>query len=96
MPYVGMDPTPNREHPEQRPAGHEPTGPETWVREAIAEQEEHLKRIRPCQGIPLRAHRFAPHGRPDATGTIAGASLVSRCIACGVTETPEDYRRSRA
>jgi hypothetical protein len=69
-----------------------PDGPEKWVREAIAEQEEHLKRIRSCGGILGRSHAFRPHGRPGPDGSIPMVDVISRCIACGVTETPQDYR----
>jgi hypothetical protein len=66
------------------------TGPETWVPEAVAEQEEHLKRARPCQDT--QEHAYRDFGRPGRGGIIR-AALWRECLTCGVTETPEDYRK---
>lgn len=66
------------------------------IKAAIAEQEEYLKRNKSCMGVVGRAHRFAPHATPSLDGTLHGDALVSRCIACGVTETAQDYRDAAA
>lgn len=53
---------------------------------AIAEQEEHIKRVTSCGGVVGVAHSFRTHGTP-ATPLLTW----EQCIACGVTETSEDY-----
>lgn len=63
-------------------------GPEKWVRDAIAQQEEYLKRRRPCMGIPLRQHFYEEVG--DDPRLPHGAYRA--CSNCGVTETDEGYR----
>lgn len=62
------------------------TGPETWVPEAIAEQEEYIKRVHSCSG---------QLGLPHAWDRFAAAPGVyySACWRCRVAETPEDYAR---
>lgn len=67
---------------------------QTEIKEAIAEQEEYLKRRRSCMDVLGRAHRFEAHGTPGPDGTIRANAMVSRCITCGVTETAEGYRAS--
>lgn len=66
-------------------------GPEKWVPEAIAQQEEYLKRRRGCNGVSLVSHAFRDFGKPGPDGTIANALMWRACIVCGVTETNEDY-----
>ena len=58
-----------------------------WVQAAIAEQEEHIKRVSSCMGTLGRSHAFRPHGRPGTAG------VVMRCVVCGVTGSREDYER---
>lgn len=61
-------------------------GPEKWVPEAIAEQEEYIKRVHSCMGVLGTPHvwdRFA--AEPGV--------YYSACTRCRVTETPEDYAR---
>lgn len=60
-----------------------------WVREALAAQEEHIKRSTSCLGRMGRSHAYRPHGRPDRPDVV-----ISRCVGCGVTETSEDYDAS--
>lgn len=65
-------------------------GPETWVREAIAEQEEHIKRWRSCMDTLGRSHAYTTV-TPDSEGLKA----YRACRVCGVTQTREDYARMR-
>lgn len=53
---------------------------EAEIKEAIASQEEHIKRVTTCQGKPFYAHNWAP-----------GAGAWIECARCGVTKTPADY-----
>ena len=64
-----------------------------WVADALAEQEEYLKRQRSCSDVPGKPHAFRPHGRPSPDGSIANAALWSQCVACGVTASGADYAR---
>lgn len=82
-----------------RPDPNQPTleasdayvGPETWVREAIAEQEEYIKRWRSCRDILGRSHAYAVVAAvPSAPGSGA-VSTYRACTVCGVTETRADY-----
>lgn len=57
-----------------------------WVSEAIAQQEEYLKRRRACQDIPLRPHSF------DQFSVAPGAPTYRACFRCKVTETDADYQ----
>lgn len=77
--------------PEEQPQPQPEPGPELWVREAIAEQEEYIKRWRGCGGKPIR-HTFGPFGAPAQDGAIESAATWSACIVCGVTQTRADYR----
>jgi len=61
------------------------TGPETWVREAIAQQEEYIKRRRPC------AETGGDHSW-DWFSSRPGVR-VEMCWRCRVTRTDEDYQR---
>jgi hypothetical protein len=87
VPYVGMDNTHQPDQPNQ-PASRDDaarTGPEAWVREAIAQQEEHLARSRTCQGLDATGHSwdwFSP--RPGVR--------VEQCWRCRVTRTDDDYQ----
>jgi hypothetical protein len=69
-----------------QPTPEEETGPETWVPEAIAEQEEYIRRISSCTGVL---------GLPHAYERFAAASGVyyNACTRCRVTQTREDYER---
>lgn len=96
MPCIGMNTTPNDDQPTTDRTGD--TGPETWVREAVDQQEEYLKRIRPCgggTGILSRdggtPHAFRTFGKKSADGTIHHSTTYQACIVCGVTETDDDY-----
>jgi len=55
-----------------------------WIAEAIALQEEHIKRIGFCQGRTGQAHSF------DQFSTAPGKHH-RQCWRCGVTETPADF-----
>ena len=61
------------------------TGPEEWVREAIASQEEHIKRSRPCRGVVGTPHFWSEH--MNARTKVS----FEACTVCGVTRTPEGY-----
>jgi len=63
----------------------------TLVETAIAEQEEHIKRVTSCCGQVGRLHFFRAHGRPGPNGSISGSTMYSACITCGVTESRKDY-----
>lgn len=89
-----METSPEPRQP-QAPDQSETVGPETWVREAIAQQEEHLKRSRSCTEILGRAHTYRDFGQPDPDGTIAFTHTWRECLVCGVTETDTDYQSRR-
>lgn len=79
MPSIGMSTSQNT--PDQTP-GSPADG--SWVTEAIAEQEEYIKRIHSCMevvGTPHTYERFT--ARPGV--------YYSACTRCRVTETSEDY-----
>ncbi|MCA1841579.1 MAG: hypothetical protein LC792_00040 [Actinobacteria bacterium] len=59
---------------------------QTEIKEAIAEQEEYVKRFRSCQQTMGQSHRY---------DTPAGKTW-SRCTVCGVSETGQDYLRKLA
>lgn len=54
-----------------------------WVAEAIAAQEEHIKRSHSCTGRPCLPHRFVER---------AG---WRECESCGVTASNADYEKKR-
>lgn len=66
-----------------------PESPERWVYEAIAQQEEYLKRIRPCQDVPFQEHWW--ENRSPRPGVV-----IQACGICKVTRTDEDYQRKTA
>lgn len=63
---------------------------DNWVAEAIAEQEEHIKRVTSCKGVVGMAHSF------DTFSMGPSKAKVRKCWRCGVTETPEDYAKNIA
>lgn len=71
-------------------------GPEQWVPDAVAQQEEYLKRMAPCGGVRFREHTFRQFGVPDRNHRIAREHFYDACIACGVTRTDADYQRRLA
>lgn len=68
----------------REPIDGEPEGEETSVTDAIAAQEEHLKRSRACLDTLGRAHSF------DRFAAAPGA-FYRACTTCLVTETHADY-----
>lgn len=56
-------------------------GPEKWVPEAVAEQEEYIKRTKSCLDQLGLAHSW-------------DGGEIERCSRCNVTRTPGDYRRT--
>jgi hypothetical protein len=54
------------------------------VKDAIAEQEELIKRLASCEGIAGARHHWASYA--DEPGR-----HYQRCGVCGVTRTREDY-----
>lgn len=65
---------------------HQHQEPVAVIREAIARQDEHLRRTRSCEdtGGGHSWDRFSP--RPGA--------VVDRCWRCRVTRTDLDFRRA--
>lgn len=59
---------------------------EKEIAEAIAQQEEYLKRIRTCS-----AGRFLPHAW-ETYSTAPGGPKYQACWRCKVTKTDEDYQ----
>lgn len=60
------------------------------LKQAIAAQEEYIKREQSCRGEVGRAHAFRPFGKPTHR-----SHMWSQCIACDVTETGGDYEIKR-
>ena len=58
---------------------------ENWIREAIAEQEEHIRRSTSCRGVIGVSHKWG-----TSTNSQTGATYEA-CTVCGVTRTSEDY-----
>lgn len=69
--------------PEPVPAGWDTVG--TSTEDALAAQEEHIKRSQGCRGVVNQVHSFRTFG---AAGV---AEAWSACIVCNVTETQADY-----
>lgn len=72
-------------------------GPETWVREAIAEQEEYIRRWRSCMDTLGRSHSYRDVTlEPTPSASEGGEPLTPltfrACTVCGVTQTREDYQ----
>jgi hypothetical protein len=63
---------------------------ETEIRDAIASQEEHIKRSRSCRGVIGVSHQWATHGNPR-TG-----EAFEACIVCNVTKSLQDYEKRLA
>lgn len=61
-----------------------------WVRSAIAEQEEYLKRMRSCRAQPGRAHGWRTFG------SLGRDKAWEACVVCGVSRSRDDYERARA
>lgn len=82
------------QNPDQNPEpGGSPAGPDSWVAQAIAEQEEHLRRVRSCTGINgshADAHPGLSHSW-DSFSTAPGGPKYEACWRCRVTRTPADY-----
>jgi hypothetical protein len=58
---------------------------EGWVSDAIASQEEHIKRVSSCTGVVGVYHRWAMFDNPKT-----GKSYEA-CSRCSVSATPDDY-----
>jgi hypothetical protein len=56
---------------------------DAWVAKAIAEQEEHIRRVTSCRDRIGQAHTFRAQTRRGITW--------SECFRCGTTETGSDY-----
>lgn len=74
----------------------ETDGPEKWVPEAIASQEEYIRRISSCGGVIGKGHRFETFRGPDSKLPVPDEVTWRECTGCGVTETREDYERKLA
>lgn len=61
---------------------------EDWIREALAEQEEHIKRVSSCLDVVGRSHDYR------VMGTVGEVSWQA-CSACGVTRTQDDFETRR-
>lgn len=94
VPYADMNHSPALQTPQRHDHGDDDSrvGPEKWVPEAIAQQEEHIRRSTACQGVRGRSHAFRTFGVPSPDGTIAQSATYQACIVCGVTETDADYQ----
>jgi hypothetical protein len=77
--------TANENHPASNP-DTTTTGPETWVREAIAQQEEYLRRIHPCPATD-GDHSW------DRYSPAPGHQTYEACWRCRATRTDDDYQR---
>lgn len=66
---------------------------EKWVADAIAEQEEYIRRFRSCEDVPCKAHRYETFRGPDSKLPVPDEVTWRECVACSVTETREDYAR---
>jgi len=65
--------------------GQTTPGPEKWVPEAVAQQEEHIRRQSSCEGRLYVSHSwdtFSP--RPGV--------FIQACWRCKVTRTDADYQ----
>lgn len=92
MPYVGMT---TNEHPSP-PADLVYTG-QTWIAEAIAQQEEHLRRSRSCSGSPTRTDPVVGMSHSwDRYSPAPGHETYQACWRCRVTRTDEDWQRKVA
>lgn len=69
---------------------------EKWVPEAIAEQEEYIRRISGCKGVSCAPHKFAPMRYQGGELPVPHEHVWSACVHCEVTETREDYARKLA
>ncbi len=58
---------------------------ENWVAEAIASQEEHIRRSTSCLGQIGRAHVYREHGH------LGTPNSWQECLTCGTTKTLTDY-----
>ena len=84
-------------HPDTNTGGS-PAGPDSWVAEAIASQEEHIRRVRSCTGIN-NSHADASPGLShswDTFATAPGGPKYQACWRCRVTRTREDYAIKQA
>lgn len=71
----------------------------SWVTEAIAEQEEYIKRMHSCLEQLGRPHRFEtirPYRLLGTGVSVPDNETWRQCLNCGVTETSEDYARKLA
>lgn len=55
---------------------------EKEIKDAIAAQEEHIKRVTSCQGRLYVSHQWQWG---------AGGGSWEECVRCGVTKSPRDY-----
>lgn len=58
---------------------------ELGIREAIAAQEEHIKRTMSCRGLAGTPHKWRPFGDPTKK------TRFQACVVCDVTQTSVDY-----
>ena len=91
-----MSTSPDDQTPDNRPTSQPEPGPEQWVPAAIAQQEEYLKRMAACGGVPYRVHSYREFGVPGPDHTIRREHFYDACIICGVTRTSADYQRRLA
>lgn len=63
---------------------------EDWVREAIASQEEHIKRSRSCRERIGEMHRYRTFG------DMATGETYQACVVCGVPENAREGAFDRA
>lgn len=66
------------------------------IAEAVASQEEYIKRWKSCGEVVGRAHKFKTFRGPDSQLPVPGEATWRQCVACDVTETREDYEKKLA
>ena len=70
--------------------------PKSWIADAVASQEEHIKRVQSCGGVIGTPHQFATFRGPDSALPVPNETTWRQCRGCDVTETREDYERKQA
>lgn len=99
MPLRGMNQNQNQNQSQNAPegAGDLIYVGQAWVAEAIAQQEEHLRRVRCCSGSREKSEPVIGLAHSwDQFSPAPGASPYQACWRCGVTRTLEDWERRTA
>lgn len=67
--------------------------PKSWIADAVASQEEHIKRWNSCGDVVGKSHDFQTFHGPDSSVPVPGEVTWRQCTACDVTESRDDYER---